>query len=88
MPRWPAPATARPVAASASGEARRMSDPRTDRDPTTTELHEGPDGAYSIAFYQDEYGNGCPKDEAVRVSVVEYDEAGNWLFEAEGFLGQ
>ena len=36
-----------------------MSDPRTDRDPTTTELHEGPDGAYSIAFYQDAYGNGC-----------------------------
>lgn len=60
-------------------------------DPRFTERGDGPTingGAYSIAYYYDQQGNPCPKEEAARVNIVEYTENGERLNETYALLSE
>ena len=43
-------------------------------------------GAYSIAYYQDEYGDPIEKSKATMVEIVEYDNNDNHVARTYGAL--
>ena len=45
-----------------------------------------PGAVYSIAFFYDENGNPCNKEDAVRVNIVEYDKNDQRVNETYGLV--
>lgn len=69
----------------------RATEVAVEPDARYTERGDGPTingGAYSIAYYYDQQGNPCLKEEAARVNIVEYTENGERLNETYALLSE